>query len=119
MLGHDEREAYHGVDEWFDLIHPDDREILRERLKTLEDAPSTDFRLQHRIRRNDGEFKAAIRQKFPGWSRCWSVRRSVWAVRVGVCVGFSVVARLHQASWQGAEKVVLGGYADVGVPHPG
>jgi PAS domain S-box-containing protein len=55
VLGHDPADV-EGANA-FDLVHPDDRERVRERFDDIVDAPGTTGRIEYRVRHANGEWR--------------------------------------------------------------
>lgn len=57
MLGYDENEIGNTPEEWFNLVHPDDRNQLETKLASHKDNHSTHFESEHRILHKDRSYK--------------------------------------------------------------
>jgi diguanylate cyclase (GGDEF)-like protein/PAS domain S-box-containing protein len=69
MLGFEEGEISHHIEEWFNRVHLDDIESLRAKIREHLDGKSPHFEKEHRILHRDGAYR-------------WMVSRGL-AVRVG------------------------------------
>jgi diguanylate cyclase (GGDEF)-like protein/PAS domain S-box-containing protein len=57
MLGFEDSEIGHHIDEWFKRVHPDDIESLREKISMHLDGKSPHFEREHRILHRDGTYR--------------------------------------------------------------
>ncbi|GAB4485864.1 MAG: hypothetical protein OHK006_12700 [Thermodesulfovibrionales bacterium] len=57
MLGYAESEIGSGAEEWFDRIHPDDRDDVNARITAHLGGHLEHFSIEYRIRNKDGEFR--------------------------------------------------------------
>jgi len=57
LLGFDDEFASDQPDAWFDLVHPDDVELLRREIDTHLSGSSPHFENEHRIRHADGSWR--------------------------------------------------------------
>lgn len=55
MLGYDRADLQGSLDRWLDLIHPDDRETVRQEMHRHMVAKAP-FRMEYRVRRKDGAY---------------------------------------------------------------
>ena len=56
MLGLQENDISADPEEWFDLIHPDDKESFKKKLEAHLNGSVPHFELEYRIKHNNGEF---------------------------------------------------------------
>ena len=66
MLGHSEAEIGDSPDEWFELVHPDDRDRLQREIDHHLDGDSPHFESEHRIRHADGELALGAQPRAGG-----------------------------------------------------
>ena len=57
MLGFGQQEIANSADEWFDRIHPDDRERVRCEIERHRLGLSTHLESEHRVRHRDGSYR--------------------------------------------------------------
>ncbi|MDA8100675.1 MAG: EAL domain-containing protein [Nitrospiraceae bacterium] len=57
MLGYGETELGNQLDDWFDLIHDDDRETVKTKLLAHIDGHSAQFEAEYRIRHKSGAYR--------------------------------------------------------------
>ncbi len=57
MLGYADAEIGHGLQEWSDRVHPDDREATMRLLREALDGRLPLYRTEHRLRCKDGSYK--------------------------------------------------------------
>ena len=60
MLGHETGEVSNAPTEWFDRVHPEERDQLREELVVHIDHLTDHFRSEHRIRHKSGDYRWVI-----------------------------------------------------------
>lgn len=56
MLGYTEDEVKDTVEDWFNLIHPDDIAELKNRIKSLDEGEATNFEYENRINHKKGNY---------------------------------------------------------------
>jgi diguanylate cyclase (GGDEF)-like protein/PAS domain S-box-containing protein len=56
MLGLQENDISADPQEWFDLVHPDDKESFQKKLEAHLNGTAPHFELEYRIKHNNGEF---------------------------------------------------------------
>jgi len=56
MLGLQENDISADPQEWFDLVHPDDKESFQKKLEAHLNGTTPHFELEYRIKHNNGEF---------------------------------------------------------------
>jgi diguanylate cyclase (GGDEF)-like protein/PAS domain S-box-containing protein len=65
MLGHDYRGATASKDVWFDVVHPDDLELVRQVLRTAMVVKAEPIVFEHRIRGADGTYRCISCRALP------------------------------------------------------
>ena len=57
LLGYSDDEIANDREEWLGRLHPDDRDLVRARLKALKSASVEDYSLEFRLRHKDGDYR--------------------------------------------------------------
>lgn len=57
MLGYTQEEIENDINGWVELIHPRDREWVKEAIKMHEDGITPTFEVEHRLRTKNGQWK--------------------------------------------------------------
>src|SRR5439155_1139747 len=64
MHGHDDEEVGATIDEWFQRIHPEDRERVQRRIEEHLQGRSPRFEDEHRMRHKDGTYRWVLSRGF-------------------------------------------------------
>ena len=92
LLGYQGNELMGGAEEWFDRVHPDDIERLRNEIKVHLEGRTQHFESEHRLQHRDGAYRWVLSRGVAVQERSGPPHRR-WRIRVGAEDGADLASR--------------------------